>query len=84
MINSKFAPLASYLKIQDSEACVLTFLQIEEILGFQLCYSARRYRVYWSKSPTHMLPLVCDEAGYKIKTVDMKRETAQFIKHKNI
>lgn len=80
MINSKFHNLVNYLQIQDCNTIRLSFSQIEAILGFQLCYSARKYRVYWNKSKTHMLPFVCDEAGFVIESVDMNHENVFFVK----
>ena len=80
MINSIFQNLVNYLQIQDSITIELSFSQIETILGFQLCYSARKFRVYWNKSKTHMLPLVCDEAGFVIECLDMDREKVLFVK----
>lgn len=80
MINSKFQELANYLQIQDCSSIELSFSQIERILGFQLCSSARKYRVYWYKSKTHMLPLVCDAAGFIIDSVDINNEKVLFVK----
>lgn len=80
MVNSKFWPLANYLIAHNVNQIVLTFEDIESILGFQLCKSARKYGVYWRPSPTHMLPNICLEAGYKIADIDLKNEKVCFIK----
>ena len=80
MINSKFWPLANYLEAQNMAQIVLRFEEIEAILGFTLCRSARTYEVYWRPSATHMLPNVCLEAGYKITDIDLKNEKVCFIK----
>ena len=80
MINSKFNPLARYLKAQNMSQIVLTFGGIESILGIPLCKSARTYDVYWRPSATHMLPNVCLEAGYKITDIDLKNEKVRFVK----
>ena len=80
MINSKFWPLANYLRTCNVSRIVLTFEDIESILGISLCKSARVYDAYWHLSPTHMLPNVCLEAGYKITDVDLKNEKVCFVK----
>lgn len=80
MINSKFWPLANYLRTRNVSRIVLNFGDIESILGISLCKSARAYDVYWRPSPTHMLPNVCLEAGYKITDVDLKNEKVCFVK----
>lgn len=74
MINSKFEPLALYLKYQNEPQIVLSFEEIETILNFNLCKSARMYMAYWQPSKTHTLPNICLDAGYKIKNVDLKQE----------
>lgn len=80
MINSKFWPLANYLTATNQRQVVLTFVEIESILGIPLCNSARKYDVYWRPSPTHMLPNICLEAGYKITDIDRKNEKVCFEK----
>lgn len=80
MINSKFWPLANYLEAQNMAQIVLSFEEIESILGFHLCKSAREYEAYWRPSARHMLPNICMEAGYKIADIDLKNEKAHFVK----
>lgn len=80
MINSKFWPLANYLKTQNTPQIVLTFEEIEAILQISLCKSAQIYRAYWHPSPTHTLPNVCLEAGYEITDVDLKSKKVCFAK----
>ena len=80
MINSKFEPLTLYLKYQNKPQIVLSFEDIESILQFTLCKSARMYRAYWSPWKTHMLPNACLEAGYKITEVDLKLEKVRLVR----
>ena len=80
MINSKFGPLADYLRAHNVSQIVLTFEDIESILGIPLCKSARTYDAYWRPSATHMLPNVYLETGYKITDIDLKNEKVCFIK----
>lgn len=80
MGNSKFWPLVNYLMTHDGSRIVLTFEEIEHILGVPLCKSARKYMAYWQPSATHMLPNLCLEAGYNITDVDLKNEKVRFEK----
>lgn len=80
MINSKFWPLANYFTSINQQQVVLTFSQIESILGVPLCMSARKHNAYWHPPATHMLPNVCLEAGYKITDIDLKNEKIRFEK----
>ena len=72
--GSKFEPLTSYLEHTGFEEVTLSFNQIEEILGVQLCPSAREYIAYWHPSKTHYLPLAWEAANYELANLDMKSE----------
>lgn len=74
MINSKFEPLALYFRCQNEPQIVLSFEEIEAILEFKLCKSARKYIAYWQPSKTYTLPNICLDVGYRIKDVDLKYE----------
>lgn len=80
MGNSKFWPLVNYLKTHGGSRIILTFEEIENILGVPLCESARKYIAYWQPSATHTLPNLCLEAGYNITDVDLKNEKVRFEK----
>ena len=80
MGNSKFWPLVNYLKTHDRSRIILTFEEIENILGVPLCKSARKYIAYWQPSATHTLPNLCLEAGYIITDVDLRNEKVCFEK----
>lgn len=80
MIDSKFEPLAIYLKYHNESQIVLSFEEIEAILNFRLCKSARKYSAYWKPSKTHMLPNICLDAGYKIEDVDLEFEKVRFVR----
>ena len=80
MKNSKFEPLALYLQCQNGSQIVLSFEEIEAILKFKLCKSARKYIAYWQPSKTHTLPNICLDVGYRIKDVDLKFEKVRLVK----
>lgn len=43
---SKFDPLGTYLSKQTASVLVLSFSEIEKIIGEKLCYSAYNYNAY--------------------------------------
>ena len=44
----KYEPLAARLSAQGEDFWTATFAQIEEVLGFPLPASARKYREWWA------------------------------------
>ncbi len=80
---SKYQPLADYLKGKNEDLITLTFSEIEQILGFNLEDSYRKHQAAWygsDNNSTHRLPVVCAEAGYNTKDVNMKEEKVTFYK----
>ena len=75
MRGSKFNPLTAYLMNSGLDELTLSFKQIESILGFPLCPSARKYITYWHPTETHMLPKAWLEAGYEMIHLDLHSET---------
>jgi hypothetical protein len=53
MSDNKFDPLRDYLKQQDEREMVLSFEQIEEILGFALPRAAYRAEWWFDDLPQH-------------------------------
>ncbi len=80
MIRSKFDPLGKYLEFSGKAFLCLSFDEIEEIIQEKLYPSARKYRVYWSPSPTHTCALVIQEAGYQVEKVDFQGGKVFFAK----
>ena len=75
----KFYRLERYLKTKNEESFTMTFNEIESILGFGLSSSAYNYPGYWSPSPTHTLPNMILECGYKVSP-NLKDRTIRFYK----
>ena len=61
----KFYKLEIYLRNRRDDEFVLSFNEIEEILGFRLADSAYKYSAYWSPTSTHTLAVAILECGYK-------------------
>jgi hypothetical protein len=46
----KYSKLGDYLKSSDPDKLTLSFLDVENILGFNLPNSAREYQAWWANS----------------------------------
>jgi len=69
--ENKFDALKKYLQAFGKDKITLSFAEIEEIIGTELCKSAYNYSAYWYPSPTHILPNTILDAGYKIASVNL-------------
>lgn len=67
----KFEPLKQYLLDCNKETISLSFSDIEQIIGMQLCKSAYVYSAYWQPSTAHILANVIVDAGYEIIGLDL-------------
>ena len=68
---SKFDPLGTYLSKQTASFLVLSFSEIEKIIGEKLCNSAYRYPAYWEPSEKHSLPNMIENSGYHVEEKDI-------------
>jgi hypothetical protein len=76
---SKYDPLFRYLS-RLSDPADVTFTDVEEILGFPLPKSARRYAAWWSNSGgTHVQSQAWAAAGYRTEQIDLLSETIRFV-----
>lgn len=57
-----------FLKSKDFNRIVMTFLEMEKVLGFQLPPSATKYMAWWDGSSKYTQVYSWTEAGYKTKT----------------
>lgn len=69
--NEKFSEIRSYLELCGKNELMLSFAEIENIIGTELCKSAYTYSVYWKPSATHTMANAILEAGYKVVVVDL-------------
>ena len=81
---SKYEPLGKYLEKTGENYVSLTFSQIEEILGFELIKSLKKYPVSWygtaEGSPTHVWKVIWCSYGYQVDTVDLDAQKVTFYK----
>ena len=78
---AKYAPLADYLRGSGQDSVVMTFSDIERIIGAELPQSAFTHRAWWSNNPTNnVMTHAWLEAGYTTANVDMAAHTLVFRK----
>ena len=79
--RGKYAPLYRYLSAKSGSRWRTSFLEVEEILGFDLPASARLYRPWWAnqkKDAGHSHALAWQAAGWKTRKVDLEAEALVF------
>ena len=64
MKGDKYRNLQNWLENNSSERITLTFIEIDEILGFDLPKSAKTYTEWWANDSSHSQAVWLD-AGYK-------------------
>ncbi|MBE7090297.1 MAG: hypothetical protein E7363_00035 [Clostridiales bacterium] len=83
-ITSKYRRLTEYLLKSKADRIILTYPEIEKILGFTLPESAHKHmRAYWSNSETHSYALSWLSIGYRTR-VDIEESTVIFEKNLQI
>jgi hypothetical protein len=77
---SKYEPLRRHLQLS-SGILEFRFSDIEEVLGFRLPRSARRYAAWWSNNGgSHVQAKAWLEAGYETSEVRLTGETVRFVR----
>lgn len=79
-ISTKYRKLTEFLLSSDEMRIRLTYPQIEEILGFSLPDTAKKYmRSYWANTETHSYSSSWMAIGYRAR-VDVDNEIVIFEK----
>ena len=78
--GQKYRALSSYLVESGKERVRLSFSEIEEILGFALSPSARKYEQYWANSTSQTLARGWLKVGYYKVEVNLPQEYVVFEK----
>jgi CBS domain-containing protein len=84
--DSRYAPLAIWLQQQTlrPEKLLLTFKQIEEILGEELPSSARQHRSWWANdSAGHVQSQQWLEVGWRVSSISITDERVTFTRIKD-
>ena len=80
-VSAKYRGLAEYLLSSNETRVTLSYSQIEEILGFALPDTARKFKQsYWANTETHSYASSWMAVGYKTR-VDIDSDTVTFIKN---
>jgi hypothetical protein len=80
-VTSKYEPLQRFLLSRLEEQISLSFEAIEEILGFRLPQSARRYAPWWANvGRTHVQASAWLGAGWKTSRVDVPGAKVVFVR----
>lgn len=69
--GEKFSEIKKYLESCGKSKISLTFAEVENIIGTELCRSAYTYAVYWKPSKTHTMANTIVAAGYEVISVDL-------------
>ena len=78
---SKYAPLTGYLSSSGMDYILMTFAEVEEVIGDKLPRSAFEHRPWWSNnSSNHVNADSWLRAGYKTANVDMAERKLAFRK----
>ncbi|MCS0787045.1 hypothetical protein NX021_02605 [Cytobacillus firmus] len=77
--NSKYDPLQNFLKFQKTKSIKMTFLEVEDILGFTLPKSAYEHEAWWDKSDTHTQSFAWKNADFIAKP-NLKEKKVEFVK----
>lgn len=76
----KYAPLKQHLERRQGRPALMTFEDIEEILGAGLPPSAVRHRSFWANDNEgwHSHARAWAEAGYRVAWIDRKDRVVRF------
>ena len=78
----KYDPLYEYLRSLSSDTWRASFGEIEEVLGFKLPTSARKYSAWWDNEVdgTHVQARAWVEAGWEATELDLGFERVTFVR----
>ncbi len=80
-VGIKYRSLAEYLLASGENRVILSYSQIEDILGFRLPDTAHKYKQsYWANTETHSYAMSWLAVGYKAR-VDTENDVVTFIKN---
>lgn len=78
---AKYQPLTKHLAARGDARIVMSFAEMERLLGFNLPKSAREYRPWWANSAHgHVQSRAWLDAGYQSEEVDLAAERLVFAK----
>nr|WP_295742257.1 hypothetical protein [uncultured Acidocella sp.] len=77
---AKYDPLCNHLKTQSKAEIVMTFQEIEAVLGSKLPPSAHKHSAWWAKGEAgrHVQKRAWLDAGYIVENLDQFRQRVTF------
>jgi len=79
-----YEPLGAFLRKQRSDEVLLTFAEIERIIGAKLPPKAQHHRAWWSNNPSNnVMTKAWLEAGYETERVDIRARKLVFRRQRN-
>ncbi len=79
MSSSKYLSLGEYLLTCKKDSISLSFVELEEILGFPLPNSARKFRTWWSNNRTHLhAETGWLSFGWRVSNINLETRSVQF------
>jgi hypothetical protein len=77
--QSKYAPLRAYLSDQSSPVVVMSFAQIERVIGSPMAASAWNTRQWWANtSGSHDHARAWLDVGRRTRSVNFNSQTVEF------
>ncbi|MFQ5996894.1 MAG: hypothetical protein ACE5KP_04645 [Dehalococcoidales bacterium] len=73
----KYTPLREWLKRHPEDNVVVTFSEIEKIIGERLPRNARKYFKFWDNTQGTMAIHAIRSAGFQTVMVDRQNETVR-------
>jgi hypothetical protein len=81
----KYAPLADFLRHQQTLEVPMTFAEIERLIGRKLPPTAEAHRAWWSNNPTNnVMTKAWLDAGFQSEQVDMEARKLVFRRVRNL
>lgn len=80
--HGKYIKLFDWLRQQGGQAITVPFSKVEEIAGFPLPPSSRRYMAHWYGYEGSAVARAIADAGWKATDVNLTAERVTFIKQR--
>ena len=81
--SSKYEPLNSYLNSIKMKSILMTFTEIEIVLGFNLPASASKYPAWWDGASQHTQAYAWTTAGFKAKP-NLQEKKVEFVRYSSL
>jgi hypothetical protein len=78
--HGKYVELFDWLRSQSGTSVTVSFGKIEEVLGFPLPPSSRRYMAHWYGYDGSAVARAIADAGWKASEVNLTAERVTFVK----